>query len=434
MIDAPTVAPGPPQALPDFDLILFGGTGDLAMRKLLPGLYRRHVSGDMAAGARIIGVARTALTREEFVAQAEQSCRKRVGAEFDASQLAGLRCAPDYLRVDATAHADYAALAATLAPRDGRRPRLLPLDGARAVRGRSAANCKAAGVADAGVPGRAREAARIGHRAPPSASTKWSAASFEEHQIFRIDHYLGKETVQNLIALRFGNALFEPLWRRDRIDHVQITVAETAGRRGTRADFYDRTGALRDMVQNHLLQLLCIIAMEPPVSSDADAVRDEKLKVLRALRPIDRRRCAAQHRARPVPGGRHRRPARAGLSRGTRRRARQRDRDVRGAAAWTSTTGAGPACRSTCAPASACRSARGDRGHVRAGAAFDLRRRGLDAAAESPRDPAAARRAHHAAHPGEETRRGDAPEAGGPGAGPRRFVQVSGSSTPTSDC
>jgi len=111
------------------------------------------------------------------------------------------------------------------------------------------------------------------------------AASFQEHQIFRIDHYLGKETVQNLLALRFGNALFEPLWRRDRIRHVQITVAEQLGV-GTRADFYDRTGALRDMVQNHLLQLLCIIAMEPPVSATPDAVRDEKLKVLRALRPM----------------------------------------------------------------------------------------------------------------------------------------------------
>ena len=108
---------------------------------------------------------------------------------------------------------------------------------------------------------------------------------FEEHQIYRIDHYLGKEAVQNLIALRFGNALFEPLWRRGRISHVQITVAEQVGVEG-RGDFYDQTGALRDMVQNHLLQLLCIIAMEPPASSQADAVRDEKLKVLRALRPI----------------------------------------------------------------------------------------------------------------------------------------------------
>ncbi|MCL4138000.1 UNVERIFIED_CONTAM: hypothetical protein GTU68_036812, partial [Idotea baltica] len=111
------------------------------------------------------------------------------------------------------------------------------------------------------------------------------ARSFEEPQIFRIDHYLGKETVQNLMALRFGNALFEPLWRRERISDVQITIAESLGV-GTRGGFYDQTGALRDMVQNHLLQLLVILAMEPPASVDPDAVRDEKLKVLRALKPL----------------------------------------------------------------------------------------------------------------------------------------------------
>src|ERR1019366_5126861 len=108
---------------------------------------------------------------------------------------------------------------------------------------------------------------------------------FSEAQTFRIDHFLGKETVQNLMALRFANTIFERLWSSDVIDHVQITVAETVGLEG-RAGYYDRSGAMRDMVQNHLLQLLCLIAMEPPVSLDADRVRDEKLKVLRALRPI----------------------------------------------------------------------------------------------------------------------------------------------------
>ena len=128
---------------------------------------------------------------------------------------------------------------------------------------------------------------------------------FSEQQIFRIDHYLGKETVQNLLALRFGNTLFEPLWRRGRIKHVQITVAEELGVE-RRAQFYDQTGALRDMVQNHLLQLLCIIAMEPPATSDPDAMRDEKLKVLRALRPMRGTRCAAENGARPVQGRRRR--------------------------------------------------------------------------------------------------------------------------------
>ncbi|MEY2921082.1 MAG: hypothetical protein RL261_2387 [Pseudomonadota bacterium] len=283
MIDAPSVPPGSPQVLPDFDLVLFGATGDLAMRKLLPGLYRRHVSGDMAPGARIIGIARTAMTREEFVAQAEQSCRKRVGEEFDAGGWQDFAARLSYLRVDATAHADYAALAATLAPRAAV-VRVFFLSTAPGLFEVVCSELKAAGVVTA--------ASRIVLEKPLGSDTESAnrinevvAASFQEHQIFRIDHYLGKETVQNLIALRFGNALFEPLWRRDRIRHVQITVAEQLGV-GTRADFYDRTGALRDMVQNHLLQLLCIIAMEPPVSATPDAVRDEKLKVLRALRPM----------------------------------------------------------------------------------------------------------------------------------------------------
>src|SRR5438309_3223636 len=111
------------------------------------------------------------------------------------------------------------------------------------------------------------------------------AAHFPEDRTFRIDHYLGKETVQNLIALRFANLMFEPLWNSAHIDHVQITVAETVGVEG-RADYYESSGALRDMVQNHMLQLLSLVAMEPPTNFDAAAVRDEKVKVLRALRPI----------------------------------------------------------------------------------------------------------------------------------------------------
>ena len=151
---------------------------------------------------------------------------------------------------------------------------------------------------------------------------------FTERQIYRIDHYLGKEAVQNLIALRFGNTLFEPLWKRGRIGNVQITVSEQVGAEG-RGDFYDDTGALRDMVQSHLLQLLCIIAMEPPASSDPDAVRDEKLKVLRALKPIAGRGCGEQDRTRAVQGGRHQRQARAGISRRARRSGGQPHGDFR---------------------------------------------------------------------------------------------------------
>ena len=125
---------------------------------------------------------------------------------------------------------------------------------------------------------------------------------FAENQIYRIDHYLGKETVQNLLALRFGNSLFEPLWRRGAIDHVQITVAETLGV-GGRVEFYDKVGALRDMVQNHIMQLICLVAMEAPASLHHDAVRDEKMKVLRALRPIKVRRRSQEYRSRPVRAG-----------------------------------------------------------------------------------------------------------------------------------
>ena len=141
---------------------------------------------------------------------------------------------------------------------------------------------------------------------------------FGEHQIFRIDHYLGKETVQNLMALRFANALYEPLWNSAHIDHVQITVAETVGLED-RVTYYDKAGALRDMVQNHMLQLLCLVAMEAPSSMDADAVRDEKLKVLRSLKRINgneapKSTVRGQYRAGASAGG-----AGEGLSRGTRR-------------------------------------------------------------------------------------------------------------------
>jgi glucose-6-phosphate 1-dehydrogenase len=173
------------------------------------------------------------------------------------------------------------------------------------------------------------------------------ASAFPESRIFRIDHYLGKETVQNLLALRFANIMFEPLWNAQHIEHVQITVAETVGLE-KRADFYDQTGALRDMVQNHMLQLLALVAMEPPSDFEAGAVRDEKVKVLRALRPVGPgESVTGQYRAGAVQGA-------AGP--GLRRRARPRQRLPRRSSRSrrTSTTGAGRACRSTCAPASGC--------------------------------------------------------------------------------
>ena len=174
---------------------------------------------------------------------------------------------------------------------------------------------------------------------------------FDESQVFRIDHYLGKETVQNLMALRFANALFEPVWNRNYIDHVQITAAEDIGIEG-RAGYYEGAGALRDLVQNHMLQLLALLTMEPPAAFEANRLRDEKLKVLEAIVPPAVRRRALDGRARAVRAGRRRRQAGARLPRGGGRRARLAHRDVRGAAPARLELALGRACRSTCAPAS----------------------------------------------------------------------------------
>ena len=292
-----------------FDLILFGGTGDLAMRKLLPALYRRHAAGQFAAGSRIIGVARGALSREQYLAQVEDHCRRHAEEGIDAAGWGRFAECVDYVSADVSRPESIAVLKALLAGREAL-TRIFFL---------STAPTLFAGICDLiGQAGLVTPQSRVVLEKPLGQDrisaadiNAHVAAYFEEPQIFRIDHYLGKEAVQNLLALRFANALFEPLWRRGRIRHVQITVAETLGVE-TRGPFYDQTGALRDMVQNHLLQLLCIIAMEPPSTSDADAMRDEKLKVLRALRPIAGADVGAkvvrgQYKAgatqgRPVPG------------------------------------------------------------------------------------------------------------------------------------
>jgi glucose-6-phosphate 1-dehydrogenase len=279
----PTSHRGNHREPPAFDLVLFGGTGDLAMRKLLPALYRRHGDRLILPGSRIIGVARTAHSREAYLALAEAACRQHLGADFRAESWSQFAQTLDYVRLDANVAADYRTLAAEL----GERPGVARIFFLSTAPDLFAAICRELAAAGIVTPD-----ARIMLEKPLGEDgvsaqriNDTVGAMVSERQVYRIDHYLGKETVQNLLALRFGNALFEPLWRRGQIRHVQITVAEQLGVEA-RGDFYDRTGALRDMVQNHLLQLLCILAMEPPATSAADAVRDEKLKVLRALRPI----------------------------------------------------------------------------------------------------------------------------------------------------
>jgi glucose-6-phosphate 1-dehydrogenase len=269
-----------------FDLVVFGGTGDLAMRKLLPGLYHRDLDNQLVPESRIIGVSRSEIGRKAYVDDVEATIRKHIAKDIiDEAVLARFLKRLDHIPIDASGNAGWKRLKGTL-ERNGRtnETRVFYLATAPRLFGPIAENLKAAGLVT--------EQSRVVLEKPIGRDLATAreindavGAVFDEDQIFRIDHYLGKETVQNLIALRFANTLFEPLWNSAHIDHVQITVAESLGVEG-RGDYYDNSGALRDMVQNHIMQLVCMVAMEVPNSLDADSVRDEKLKVLKALRPI----------------------------------------------------------------------------------------------------------------------------------------------------
>ncbi|HUZ65734.1 MAG TPA: glucose-6-phosphate dehydrogenase [Acetobacteraceae bacterium] len=278
-------------AVDPFDLVVFGATGDLSRRKLLPALYHRDQSGQLPEQARIIGASRRELSDEEFVAMARQAIVDHVSKEdIDKAVLERFLARIGYLSVDAGSAHGWKALEKRLA--DGaERIRIFYLATApdlftticEHLQAHKLVTPQSRVVIEKPV-GKDLESAR--------ALNDAVGRIFPESSIYRIDHYLGKETVQNLMALRFANALFEPLWNAAHIDHVQITVAENLGLE-TRAGYYDTAGALRDMVQNHMLQLLCLVAMEPPTSMDAGAVRDEKLKVLKALKRIDEQNAAA---------------------------------------------------------------------------------------------------------------------------------------------
>ncbi|GGH25092.1 glucose-6-phosphate 1-dehydrogenase [Cribrihabitans marinus] len=265
-----------------FDLVIFGGSGDLARRKILPALFRRFRAGQMPRGARIVGAGRRDLGRDGYRAVVVEALRDHAGeAAQDKAALGEFLDAVDYATLDAAGTRGWDGLAARLGPDRVRAfyfsvgPDLFgPL--AERIRRHDLAGPETRVVVEKPF-GRDLATAR--------ALNATLAAYFEEGQIYRIDHYLGKETVQNLMAVRFGNMLFEPLWNSQYVDHIQITVAETVGV-GGRGEYYDHAGAMRDMMQNHLMQLLCLIAMEPPAKFDPDAVRDEKLKVIRALDPV----------------------------------------------------------------------------------------------------------------------------------------------------
>ena len=263
-------------------LLLFGATGDLARRMLLPSLFGLDADGLLPDGIRIVATARSALDSAAYRDAARAALADHVDAErLAADKVDTFLARLTYVPLDATDPAAFAPLAAAVGDAD----LSIFLSTAPSLFGPTIAGLQAAGLAGAGV--RLALEKPLGHDLASSrAINDQVAAAFSEAQTFRIDHYLGKETVQNLLALRFGNALFEPLWHTGGIDHVQITVSETVGLEG-RGDYYDGMGALRDMVQNHMLQLVALVAMEPPARFDATSVRDEKVKVLRSLRPID---------------------------------------------------------------------------------------------------------------------------------------------------
>ncbi len=271
-------------SLPTFDILLFGGSGDLALRKLLPALYHRHSENDLPAHGRIIGFGRQPYSREEYIKAVEASCEKFVDpGHFDAAVFATFAQRLDYLQIDVTVTADFERIKAHLT---GSAAEVTVFYLATAP-DLFTTICSGLGRVGLNTPNSRVVLEKPLGRDLASAEkiNEDVGRIFNEPQIYRIDHYLGKEPVQNLMALRFGNALFEPLWSRAWVRDVQITLAEKIGVEG-RGEFYDRAGAARDMVQNHLLQLLCILAMEPPTSIDPDAVRDEKLKVLRSLVPF----------------------------------------------------------------------------------------------------------------------------------------------------
>ncbi|MEM8695461.1 MAG: glucose-6-phosphate dehydrogenase [Pseudomonadota bacterium] len=269
-------------------LLLFGATGDLARRMLLPSLFALHRDGLIAPDLKIFGTARSALDDAEFRRLTGEALAEfGFGETCRAAELGSFLKRLYFQPLDASEAEGFDGLAERLG--DISRGLAIFLSTAPFLFEPTIDGLRSAGLTGDHV--------RIGLEKPLGSDLASSRAineavarAFPENRTFRIDHYLGKETVQNLMALRFANMMFEPLWNAQAIEHVQITVAETVGLEG-RNGFYDKTGALRDVVQNHMLQLLALIAMEPPADFNATAIRDEKIKVLRSLRPVGEDEC-----------------------------------------------------------------------------------------------------------------------------------------------
>jgi glucose-6-phosphate 1-dehydrogenase len=265
-------------------LVIFGATGDLAQRMLFPSLYFLDSEGLLPGDLIIVGCSRSPLSDEQFAGRVGDAIRARAGDHYSEADWTKLRRRLRHAAVDAMDPASFANLRKVT---DDARDILYYLSTSPAYYGDICRNLKATGLA--GRESRVVVEKPIGHDLASCRAINDSLAEvFSENSIFRIDHYLGKEAVQNLIALRFANTLFEPLWNKVSIEQVQITVAETIGVED-RWSYYDAYGAIRDMVQNHLLQLLCLVAMETPANLEPDSVRNEKVKVLRSLRRIEDR-------------------------------------------------------------------------------------------------------------------------------------------------
>ncbi|MES2821926.1 MAG: glucose-6-phosphate dehydrogenase [Pseudomonadota bacterium] len=287
--------------------VLFGALGDLALRKLFPALYQLDRAGLLHGDTRIVALAREPGETHQQLALIEEGLRRHVpAADIEAAVLERFQARLSYLRMDFLSAPDYAALAETVV---GSRSLIAYFATPASVYGGICENLAAIGLVEQT---RVVLEKPIGHDLASSRQINDAVARyFPESRIYRIDHYLGKETVQNLIALRFANSLFETQWNQNHISHVEITVAEQVGIEG-RWGYFDQAGQLRDMIQNHLLQLLCLIAMDPPSDLSADSIRDEKVKVLKALAPITTEQFARQvvrgqyaagsNEGKPVPG------------------------------------------------------------------------------------------------------------------------------------
>lgn len=266
------------------DILIIGGDGDLAFRKLYPALYHLEQDGFLPSCLKVVGISRSEVEESGFRSQVKEKFNKFQNRDIDPKTWKQFEPRLHYLSVDATSETGLLRLRDKFFL-DKNRDLIVYLATPPSIFAPVCQSLWAVGLV--------RPTTRIVVEKPLGEDLESFreintslAAIFEEQQVYRIDHYLGKETVQNLLAMRFANALFEPLWNNHYIDHMQITVAETVGIEG-RWQFYDDAGALRDMVQNHLLQLLCLVTMEPPTRLDAQFVQDEKLKVLRALKPMN---------------------------------------------------------------------------------------------------------------------------------------------------